>query len=165
MSDTIKAFECASADGIVDSADWKNLLNSLTISDWRQVTQTYVGTNGDSGKLWVEERADEFVVHNNKDIRDETGLTAAVLKTSDWLAPIAVPAAALGVASLLKMTAPGKLIMLGAGALAGIGWSLHRMDRQSELKLQAVPLHIPKSEIPSARTPDSHPINQWSGPM
>lgn len=157
MGERLRNFELASADGVVDAADWQKHLHDLTVEDWQAISRKYASSP--QARLWVEEKDGEFVVHNSGREPEGGGLTSAVIGASDWLAPVAAPAAVLGITSLLKLNATTRLLAMGAGALAGMAWSIHRLDLESHRKMQALPLHIPKeSLLNGASVPGDQPV-------
>ncbi len=151
MSDTIKTFEDAIKDRLIDKKDVGNHLSQFTLEDWRAAAQHLnqkragmTGLFGGVDELTIQETDKEIVIKNDKDaLRDESILTGAK-DVGLWLPTFAAIGAGAGwLASRYCSTPYLKLGGAALGVVAGI-WK----TKSDQAAIDSITtLRIPKENL------------------
>lgn len=152
MSDILKIFESAKEDRIVDKNDLATKLRDFTLADWQAVARANGKGNSLLSDFSVEEKENEFVVHNDKDaIHDEKILRGV----SAFLTGCATTAIGFGAGCIAasRLGNPWlKLAGAGVGFLGGYINYKVKMNGLDEIERTAFPLRIPKDQLPEGKT-------------
>lgn len=156
VSDTaaIALFDKANSDDIVTHREAKALIKDVQLEDWQAIAKRYTDENNLYGLklgLSVEEKADEFVIHNNEqDLRAKSifnGLKSLGIGTV--MTGVGWAGYSLAGKYLLSGGSPyAKLVGLGIGIASGY---LHNKLTGPEIEeTKANPdVHIPKTSLSS----------------
>jgi len=156
MSDIRDLFDKAAEDRIVDAKDASTLLKDLTAEDWRKLAGefTYTGALSPT-RVRIEEKEDEFLVHNDKDSINDRKILDGV---KAFGLAIAAPIAGYGVGAIAARfveRVPGPTLKFGAAALGlalGVWNYRSTMSGLEELEGSAFPLRIRKDSLPGVKT-------------
>jgi len=150
----IAMFDIAKSDDIVTHREAKDLLKDMKLEDWQAVSKKYTDEGnlyGVKGGLHVEERPDEFVVHNNEmDLRAKSifnGLKSIGIGT--LMTGVGWGGYSLAGKHLLSFGSPyAKLVGAGIGILSGV---IHNKMTAPEIEeTKAFPqIKIPKVSLGS----------------
>ncbi len=151
----ISLFEKAKSDDIVTHVEAKDLAKDIKLEDWQAIAKKYTVDDSLYGVrrgVFVEEKADEFVIHNNEqDLRAKSifnGLKS--LGTGAMMTVVGWGGYSLAGKYLLSGGSPyAKLVGLGIGVASGF---IHNKMTGPEIEeTKAKPdIHIPKVSL-SAR--------------
>lgn len=150
----IAMFDIAKSDDIVTHREAKDLLKDLKLEDWQAVSKKYTEEGnlyGVKGGLYVEEKPDEFVIHNNEmDLRAKSifnGLKSLGIGTV--MTGVGWGGYTLAGKHLLSFGSPyAKLVGLGIGVLSAY---VHNKLTAPEIEeTKAIPeIKIPKMSLSS----------------
>lgn len=153
----LKLFEEARDDGVITHKEGEHLAQRLTLEDWQSLSNTQTDENrlyGVKGGLFVEEKENEFIIHNNEmDVRSKDIFTG--LKSLAWGVGGTVGGfvgyKALGRYVLSGGSPYAKLVAAGIGILTGVAHNKIAGAGIDELKANP-DIHIPKSGLAAAIT-------------
>ncbi len=155
----IRLFDEAKSDDIVTHVEAQDLARSIKLEDWQAISKKYNvddSLDGVRRGVYVEEKADEFVIHNNEqDLRAKSifnGLKS--LGTGALMTVVGWGGYYLAGRHLLSGGSPyAKLVGLGIGIASGY---IHNKMTSPEIEqTKAKPdVHIPKVSL-SARIESS----------
>ncbi len=150
----IALFEKAKSDDIVTHKEAKSLIKDVQLEDWQAIAKRYTDENnlyGVKGGLYVEEKPDEFIIHNNEqDLRAKSifnGLKS--LGVGGLMTGVGWGGYSLAGKYLLEGGSPyAKLVGLGIGIVSGY---IHNKLTAPEIEeTKANPdVHIPKTSLSS----------------
>lgn len=162
MSEFLSKFEKAYEDRLITKDDVKAKLSDLSIDDWKGLSEHYKNGNmafGPLNHMWVENKEDRFVVHNDMDKVNDSKLLTDV---GHFLLGCGATAVGGGVGAFLShrgILARGGWIGLGVGIGAGI--LLYKSGTRELTDLQAAKgaIEIPKAKLPGYQPEEKTAFN------
>lgn len=162
-------------DGIVDKSAFDKELKSFTLDDWRKLAQTRgvgsveVGLLGQQRGTYVQEKENEFLVHNDKDALNDRKLLSDLKSFGYGVLDTVIGAGGGYFVGRRFFGNPlmGTVVGAGLGFTVGVLWGKSRNADMEHRNTEANPLRVPKDLLIQEKlamiNQNSHSINWLIG--